>query len=194
MKEPGTIVACGIVKKELITLAEQHQWNTELRFLDSSLHTDLGKLYAALDGSLKMPLVEPVAVVYGTCHPLMRTLLQHHGAYWRMRQNCIEMLLGANEFKKHIEAGAFFLLEDWAHQWERVTTQALGSNEELNKYLFRSEHNYILCIHTPCSGDFTDKATEIERKTGLPLRWLNISLEHFEHYLQNTFDAFGAKE
>lgn len=191
MNGPGTLIACGILKNEIKLLAAKQQWNSILRFLDSSLHVDFDKLYSALEGSLRKELRKPVVVVYGTCHPHMDTLLQRYGANWFCRQNCIEMLLGQREFSSHLEAGAFFLLEDWARQWERVTTMALGQNEKEIQHLFRSEHKYLLCIRTPCSGDFTGQAAEISRKTSLPMRWLDISLEEFESYLLTLFQTVG---
>jgi Protein of unknown function (DUF1638) len=192
MSEPGTIIACGILKNEIEMLARKNDWKTDLRFLDSSLHVDFDRLRRAVEGSLIKVNREPVLLVYGACHPLIRRFKGIEGAFWLQKQNCLEMLLGHDEFQARLAEGAFFLLEDWARRWDSVTGLAMGENRTMVREVFQSEHTHLCCIKTPCSGDFSALAEEIGRRIDLPVRWLDITLERFEEYLSTAFGTIDS--
>ncbi|MFA7406000.1 MAG: hypothetical protein WC007_18560, partial [Pelobacteraceae bacterium] len=79
-------------------------------------------------------------------------------------------------------------LEEWARDWERIVTTALGSNREVIREIYQGDRNYLLCVSTPCSGDFRSEAEEAGRLVGLPLRWLDVSLDHLEAVLLQAIE------
>ena len=127
-------------------------------------------------------------VFYGACHPLMEKILDAAGTFRTEGQNCVEMLLGPERFTAELEQGAFFLLEEWARSWERIVTATFGTNWDVIREMYQGDRNYLLCISTPCSGDFRAEAEEAGRLVGLPLRWLDVSLDHLESVLQEAIN------
>lgn len=188
---PLLLLGCGILQKEVRFLIEKNGWQLETHFLDSSLHIDFGKLSLALTTALDRHEEREIIVFYGACHPLMDKMLASARTFRTEGQNCVEMLLGPEQFYAELEQGAFFLLEEWAHCWERIVTATFGTNREVIREMYQGDRNYLLCISTPCSGDFRAEAEEAGRLVGLPLRWLDVSLDHLEKVL---IDAIVRKQ
>lgn len=65
-------------------------------------------------------------------------------------------------------------------------TATFGINREVIREIYQGDRGYLLCITTPCSGDFRDEAEEAGRLVGLPLRWLDVSLDHLEWVLSEA--------
>lgn len=185
---PLLLLGCGILQREIRFLIEKNGWPLETHFLDSTLHIDFDKLSLALTASLKRHEEREIIVFYGACHPLMESILHAAGTYRTVGQNCVEMLLGTEQFTKELEQGAFFLLEEWAHRWERIVTATMGTNLEVLREMYQGDRGYLLCLSTPCSGNFKEEAEEAGRLVGLPLRWIDVSLDHLESVLQESID------
>ena len=180
---PPLLLGCGILQNEIRFLIEKNGWLLETHFLDSALHIDFDKLSQALRSALNRHAKRETIVFYGACHPLMESILADAGTFRTEGKNCVEMLLGPERFSAELEQGAFFLLEEWAHRWERIVTATFGTNREVIREIYQGDRNYLLCISTPCSGDFRAEAEEAGRLVGLPLRWLDVSLDHLEAVL-----------
>ncbi|MCG8701005.1 MAG: DUF1638 domain-containing protein [Bacteroidales bacterium] len=179
------LISCGILKNEILHLIAVNKWKVNPTFLDSSLHVDFNKLWNTLTKTISKQKVDEGIVCYGTCHPLMNQMLASTKFVRTPVQNCVELVLGRKVFDKELEKGAFFLFEDWAVHWERVAYKALGDNQNMINEVFQSEHNYLLCIKTPCSSDFSDDAEKVSHITGLPLKWISVDLSVLEKYLSD---------
>ena len=185
------LVGCGILKKEVSFLIAKNGWPLETHFLDSALHVDFDRLAKGLTSALSRYREENVIVLYGTCHPLMDGMLDQAHTIRTRGQNCCEMLLGHDLFTDELAGGAYFLLEDWARRWEHILTKTFNTkNLDLIRDIFQGDRKYLLGLRTPCSGDFTADAETAARMIGLPLRWLDVSLDHLEGVL---FEAIERK-
>jgi hypothetical protein len=187
-EEPLLLLGCGILHKEIRLLIEKNGWQMETLFLDSALHIDFDKLSRALMAALDQNREREIIVFYGSCHPLMEKILASVRTSRTVGQNCVEMLLGAERFTGELEQGAFFLLEEWARRWELIMTATFGPKREVMQEIIRGDRSYLLCVTTPCSGDFRAEAEEAGRLVGLPIRWLDVSLDHLETVLQEAID------
>jgi hypothetical protein len=98
------------------------------------------------------------------------------------------MLLGKELFMAELAQGAFFLLEEWAQRWERLMIDTFGPNLEVMREMVRGDRSNLLCITTSCSGNFKEKAEKAGQFVELPLRWLDVSLDHLESVLQSAID------
>lgn len=185
-----TLIGCGIVSQEIKLLIEKNHWNLHTHFLDSALHNYLNRLSQELNQALENSELEgeKTLVFYGSCHPLMEQFLEKHHTCRTEGQNCIVMLLGYEVFMQELEKGAYFLLENWALTWEPMITACFGSNSSVVREIFHSSHKYILAIKTPCNGNFTAAAEAAAKFVDLPLRWMEIGLEHLESVLQEAID------
>lgn len=180
---PLLLVGCGILKKEVCFLIQKNGWPVDTFFLNSSLHVDFDKLSRALTSALGHHLERACVVFYGACHPCMDSLLESAKTFRTEGQNCVEMLLGPALFTRELEQGAFFLLEEWALCWEQRLTDTFGQNREVMREIFQGDRTHLLCINTPCSGDFREAADAAGQLVGLPIRWMDASLDHLEQVL-----------
>lgn len=185
------LLGCGILKKEIGFLIEKNRWPIDTRFLDSALHVSFGRLSTALEGAIEKSAGRDVVVFYGACHPLIDTILAAAGTHRTEGQNCVEILLGHEEFTRELSAGAFFLMEDWVLRWDSIIRQSLGDNLEVRREIFRSAHSHFLALRTPCSGDFLAEAEAIGDSLGLPVRVLDVSLDVLERELSRTLFGKG---
>ena len=180
------LIGCGILKDEINYLIKKNGWDLSPHYLNSSLHVDFEKLEYSLTQALKLFGDEPKAVFYGTCHPFMDRFIREGNAVRTEGQNCVEILLGKEQFTRLLTEGAFFLMEDWARHWDSVMIKAFGDNPEVIKDIFQGEHTQLLALRTVCSGDFTEEAERVSSLTGLPLKWLDTDLDHLEEVLRET--------
>jgi len=180
------MVGCGILEKEVKWLIQKNNWPVDAFFLDSALHIDFDKLSKSLMSALAKHSGRDIIVFYGSCHPLMEKMLEDAKTFRIPCQNCVEMLLGKTRFTEELSNGAFFLLEEWARRWDDVVTKTYGKNRKILWDIFHEDRKYLLCLRTACSGDFKGDAEEVCSMVGLPLRWLDVSLDHLESVLQTA--------
>lgn len=188
---PFTLVGCGVLRKEALTLMARNGWAGGTRFLPSSLHNDLDRLAVDLESALMAVHQEqgrPV-VIYGACHPQMDGLLTRHRVRRTCGQNCIAQLLGFDRYMEELSQGAYFLLEDLALTWPATVMASFGANFEVIREIFQNSHEYVLAIRTPCSGEFTEAAETVARMAGLPLRWMDAGLDHLESVLAEAIQG-----
>jgi hypothetical protein len=177
---PTHLIGCGILRREVDFLIRKNGWNLTTEFLDSSLHIDLKALRDQLTRQLEQHRNERPLVFYGCCHPAMDDMIGQAKAFRIAGQNCVEILLGKARFASELEAGAYFLLEDWAHGWEKAMTGTFGHRWDIARAIFHEDRKYVLAIRTPLSGDFTEKAEAAAASVDLPLRWTDTGLDHLE--------------
>lgn len=177
---------CGILRKEVQWLIARHGWPVDTLFLDSALHCDLERLGKGLAGTLERRRQSPVVVFYGACHPHMDQMLDAAGTLRTEGQNCVEMLLGHERFTQELVEGAYFLLEEWAHRWSAITYRTFGTNPAVIRGIFQGDRRYLLGLRTPCSSDFAREAEAAADLVGLPLRWLDVPLDHLDAVLSDA--------
>jgi len=181
-----SLVGCGILQKEVGHLIAKNNWSLTTDFLPSSLHIDFKRLACALQAGLARHADEQTIVFYGACHPGMDNMLNEGRTLRTLGQNCIEMLLGAEEFNRELTQGAFFLLDDWVRNWDAVIAKTFGSNIAVIRDIFHDQHRYLLCLRTPQSDDFSREAAHIGAMLDLPVQWRDVTLDHLESVLQTA--------
>ena len=180
------LIGCGIFSREIRWLIEKNGWRVDPVFLDSSLHVDLARLETGLTSCLARCAGEDVAVFYGACHPHIDRILVEAGTFRTPVDNCVEALLGREVYLRELENGAFFLFEDWARRARQVILSAFGGSETVAREVFQGDRTHLLCVRTPCSLSFVVEAEETGRMLGLPLRWMDASLDHLETVLSGA--------
>lgn len=183
---PPILLGCGILAREIDYIINKNGWNLDTDFLPSSLHMDLKALAQELTAGLKRHDGRSTVVFYGCCHPLMDRMLDEAGTVRTEGRNCIEMLLGSEVYERELAAGAFFLLDDWAWNWDAIMTQTFGPNRAILAEIMQLDRKFLLSIRTPCSKDFSEVAENASRQTGLPLRWIDADLEPLEAVLRKA--------
>jgi hypothetical protein len=183
-----SLIGCGILRKEVNFLIAKNNWSLTTDFLPASLHIDFNRLACALQTGLSRHANEQTIVFYGACHPRMDNMLSEAGTLRTLGQNCIGMLLGEEAFNRELANGAYFLLDDWAHNWDEVIAKTFGSNINVIRDIFHDQHRYLLCLRTPQSDDFSEEAAHISAMLDLPVQWRDINLDHLESVLQTAIN------
>lgn len=187
-QEQTVLIGCGILAREVRALIRKNRWYLQTVLLDSDLHNDYCSLERALESSLSAHQANRTVVFYGCCHPRIDEIVAGAATVRTQGQNCIEMLLGHEVFTAQLQAGAYFLVEAWARNWQRVVTHAFGTtNPDVIRAIFHEDRRYLLALRTPCTGDFTEAAEEAGRIADLPVQWMDVSLDHLEHTLRDAF-------
>lgn len=181
-----SLVGCGILLKEVNFLIAKNNWPLTTDFLPASLHIDFKRLAGALHEGLSRHTHEQTIVFYGACHPRMDNMLNEAGTLRTLGQNCLEMLLGEEEFNRELANGAYFLLDDWSRNWDEAIAKTFGSNINVIRDIFHDQHCYLLCLRTPQSDDFSRKAAHIGTMLDLPVQWRDVGLDHLENVLQTA--------
>jgi len=187
MKKP-LLLGCGILQKEIHWLIDHNSWELDTAFFRSSLHINFDKLSHSLTAGLKKYQDRDCIVFYGACHPLMDQILDAAHTFRTNGVNCIEMLLGEEKYQKELAQGAFFLLEDWALKWDKAIAETFGGKEEVIRAIFQNDRKYILIVRTPVSCDFSKEAAAAAKRVALPLRTMDVSLEHLGEVLNEALD------
>lgn len=188
------LIGCGIFKKEIKWIDEQNNWNLETDFLPSALHVNFNKLSSTLTHTLEEHKDDEKIVFYGACHPQMEKILEDANTFRTCGVNCVEMLIGHDMYMKELENGAFFLLEDWALNWEKVIIETFGNNQEVIRQIFQGDRKYILAIKTPVSCDFSSEAEAVAEYLGMPLKFMDVSLNRLEKVIEGAVDRWNKQK
>jgi hypothetical protein len=182
------LLGCGILRKEVEFLIRKNAWPLDTDWLDSSLHVNFEKLAHELQTGILRNRGRDVVVFYGCCHPRMDDILENAHTFRTEGQNCVEVLLGREMFMQELSDGAFFLLEDWALRWDEIMGATFGHKPEVVKEIFSLSNKSLLCLRTPCSGDFEEAAYAAGNKVELPVRWMDVGLGHLEVVLKQIVE------
>lgn len=181
------LLGCGILRAEVKRICDRNGWPLERRWLSPQLHGRSMQMGRSLSLALAAHPGRDIVVMYGCCHPQIDDIVRDAGTVRVPEQNCITMLLGAEAFAEEIEAGAYFLLEEWTRDWEANLARSFGTRDpKLIREIFQYDRKYLLALRTPCSGDFTEAAEAAARFVGLPLRWKDVTLDHLEEVLREA--------
>ncbi len=192
------LVACGILKTEIELLRSLGEIDVTVQYLNRRLHSDYGRLYAALDNTLNKVIPKAsggAVVVYGdVCLGFdgeMAALIKKHGVIKVDGLNCIDCLLGGGGklLDMDPEHKMLFLNPAFIDFMERIWA---GSDEEI-KEMFSMLNGIILLDAMGDLHDYTDKIAAIARKTALPiLERKDIGLGGLKSVLQKALKRNGA--
>lgn len=181
------IVACGIIRQEVLQVLEEMQSTIECTFLPSSLHIDLENLYSSLNATLNNHKENKIILLYGCCHPNIKKLESAYGAKRMKPINCIELIMGESPYRYHLQMGAFFLLPDWVYSWEKVTCKIFGKSMKDAKPILQGEHKYLLAVETEKNEKFAMACNTLAKEVELPLRFYKTDLSIIKENLTNLF-------
>ncbi|MEZ5335369.1 MAG: ATP-binding protein [Methanolobus sp.] len=79
---------------------------------------------------------------------------------------------------KYRQEGAFFVVPGWLDNWKKLM-ELRGYYEDNPGKLFSESYSYVLILDTGIHGDFSQKAEDFSRKTGIPYKILYVGMDHF---------------
>ncbi len=169
-------IACSIFKKEIIRLISEGKLEDDFIFINSMLHMHPEKLVDVLKKITEENKEINKIIIYGECHQYIeelekdKTIKRTHGI------NCIEIILGKENYYKLRREGAFFLMPEWAIRWEEVFKEELGFDIKTGKSFMREMHKKIIYIDTGEYDIPIDKIEEFKQFSGLECEIIKVDL------------------
>lgn len=173
------MICCSVLQAEVESLCQAHWPDHELRFLPSMMHMHPERLASSLesilDGELKEGQV--VVLIYGDCCARMTALEALPGVVRTRGKNCCELLLGAEEYRRLSQEGAFFLLPEWARRWKEIFAQELGLNRDNATSLMQEIHRKLVYLDTGATLAPETALKECAEYCGLSYEVRPVSIE-----------------
>ena len=178
-ENPVTIVACSVLKGELLALCREQWPEVSVRFMDSMLHMYPEKLACNLEPVVAGELAQGrrVLLVYGDCCARMAAMTAQPHVIRVPGCNCCELLLGRAEYRRLLREGAFFLMPEWAHRWREVFTVELGLNPENAVSFMRDMHRRLVYLDTGLEPAPVSALAGCSAYCGLPYEILPVPLD-----------------
>jgi len=188
----SVVFGCAVFKAEILALKERYWPDLDIRFLNSMLHMVPDELGSRLDKLIQKEVSSDhnILLVYGDCCPQMETLTEHPGVIRVRGNNCCDLLLGRQMYRRLSHEGAFFLFPEWAGRWQHIFRVELGLNAANAASLMKDMHKKLVYLDT---GFFPVPVEDLEACSlycQLPWEVLAVSLEPLRECIQTAFDQF----
>ncbi len=187
------LLCCSVFQAEVEALAPTQWPHAALRFPDSMLHMQPGKLAVQLDVAVDEELRRGrrVVLIYGDCCERMAALAARPGVVRTRGANCCDLLLGRDEYRRLARGGAFFLLPEWTHRWREVFASELGLNQDNATSLMRDLHRTVIYLDTGVVAPPTHALQACAEYCGLPCEVHPVSLDNLRIAVQEALDRLG---
>lgn len=186
-----TIICCAVFRVEILALRDRHWPDLNIRFQTSMLHMKPDKLAARLDGLLSEDFLDKsnALLVYGDCCMQMSELTEKPGVVRVRGNNCPDLMLGRDVYRKLSHAGTFFLFPEWVGRWKHIFTKELGLNRANAAGLMGDMHNKLVYLDTGVVPVPVSDLEECSQYCGLPWEIMQVSLEPLRAGIQKALDT-----
>jgi hypothetical protein len=173
------VICCGVFQTEVTALLRRDLPDVAIRVLNSMLHMNPEKLALRLDEIVADEVGQghKVLLVYGDCCMRMTALAELPGVARVRGNNCCDLLLGNDEYRRLSHEGAFFLFPEWMHRWLHIFTAELGLNRDNATSLMGDMHTRLVYLDTGVVPVPEGDLVACSRYCGLPWEVLKVSLE-----------------
>lgn len=188
-----TLLCCGVLAAEIKSMHSVRWPQTRLRVLDSMLHMKPENLAQRLAGIVdeEQSQARNVLLVYGDCCGLMAGLEARPGVARTRCNNCCELVLGRQEYRRLSHEGAFFLFPEWTRRWHHVFTTELGLNSANAAGLMRDMHRKLVYLDTGVAPVPSDALEACARHCGLPFEVRPVALDFLRDAVQEAMDRLA---
>lgn len=187
-----TLLSCGVFQAEVRALGEAHWPDLKLGFMSSKLHMKPENLAIKLTAAVGKELEQGrrVALIYGDCCTAMADLTSRPGVARTRGNNCYDLLLGRDEYRRLAREGAFFLLPEWARRWREIFEKELGLNCENATGLMRDMHQRLIYLDTGLVPVPESDLQACAQYCGLPCEVMPVTLEMLHAAIQEALESF----
>ena len=172
-------VVCSIFKRELEKLRDKEALHLSFTYLNSILHLSPGKLEKAISSILDQSGQNKTILVYGNCCASMNDFTSSSEVIRTTGENCCEILLGEDEYKKLVKDRAFFVMPEWVHRWKEVFIERMGLHEDLAQEIMSESNRYLLYLDTGISPIPEKELNEMSAFFKLPWKVRTVDIEGF---------------
>lgn len=191
------VICCAVLKHDVMVLMKDDWPESEIHFLGSMLHMKPDKLANKLDVLIKEEIRNghKILLIYGDCCVHMAAMTEKPGVVRVQGNNCYEIILGSDEYRRLSHEGAFFLLPEWARRWRHIFSVELGLNQLNASSLMGDMHKKLVYLDTGILPVPVDELRDCAKYCGLPWESLRVvpeplreAIRHAMHKLKTTKD------
>jgi hypothetical protein len=174
----GVMICCSVLQAEVASLREVHWPDHKLIFLPSMMHMHPERLASSLESVLDAELKQGygVVLIYGDCCARMTALEALPGVVRTRGNNCCDLLLGREEYRRLSHEGVFFLIPEWARRWREIFTKELGLDRTNAVSFMRDMHRRLVYLDTGIVPVPEKELRECAEYCGLPYEARPVSL------------------
>lgn len=188
-KEQIVMICCSVLETEIRSLCKE-QWPAhKTRFLDSTLHMYPDKLAHLLESQVDRELTQgkKVLLIYGDCCPQMAQIEAKSNVARTRCNNCCDLLLGSEEYKRLSNDGVYFLMPEWTRRWKEIFTRHLGIDSKNIVGFMQEMHTKMVYLETDCAPVQESALCECAKYCGLPYEIKRVSIENLRSAIEKAF-------
>lgn len=185
---PPLLLSCSILREEIQALRRAGRLDCPVQFVESMLHIHPERLDQVLAVELAAARArgESVALAYGDCSASMPDFSTDPAVTRTPCQNCCDLLLGREEFRRWRREGAFLLMPEWTRRWRNIFQKELGLNETNARDLMREMHTKLVYLDTGLVPVPEEELRACSEYCGLPYEVCRVSLDTLCQSLQQV--------
>jgi len=169
-----------VLKAEIGVLQEKHWPDIQIMFLNSILHMHPEQLAHSLQHLLEVELDhgQEVVLVYGDCCRQMAAMTDKHVVVRTRCNNCCDLLLGREEYRRLSHERVFFLIPEWIMRWREIFTEGLGLDRAIACSFMQDMHSRLVYLDTGIGPVPEKELAECAEYCGLPYEVRPMLLEN----------------
>lgn len=184
-------IACSIIKKEIEALQQCGEISIPFQYVDSRYHMRPAKLQDMLSAAIcdTLETADRVVIVYGDCCPDMHIIAKDERVHRVNYRNCITLLLGDEEYRQQMRAGAFLVQAEWLKQWQTIFLEDLGLQDSATaKEMMRDMNKKLVYLDTGLEPIPMTDLEAFAAYVGLPWEILPVTLDKLKRAIQNELE------
>lgn len=181
------IIACSILKLEILKILKDDNLNATTEFIDSSCHMYPEKLCKILERKTSSYLKanKKILLIFGDCHAKMIDMELLNGVARTKGINCCQILLTKEQYVKMFKEGAFFLMPEWVLRWHEIFGAALGNNRDIAEGIMKSDmRTHFIYLDTGLRELPENTLKEISDYFKMEYKIFKVSLCHLEQKIK----------
>jgi hypothetical protein len=130
-----------------------------------------------------------VVLIYGDCCVQMAAMEAKPGVVRIPSNNCCQLLLGREAYRRLSSEGAFFLIPEWARRWREIFTKELGLNRTNATSFMQDIHRKLVYLDTRLVPIPEEELLACAQYCGLPFEVRPISLDNLRASIEEALNT-----
>ncbi len=172
-------IACSVFKSQLDRLRDSGDFDLPVHYFPSELHTRERDLHKRLEIMLRESRARGgrTLLVAGDCHPFIKEQESLPGTCSVGGENCVEMLLGADNYRSLRRQRVLFLAPEWSAEWRDCLYDGLDSAEGGRRELRPGAYSKVVYLDTGSMPVPEATLSDMSRELGLPCEVMEVGPE-----------------
>ncbi len=173
-----TLISCSLFRSEIELLRSRQELKMPVVYLNSILHIYPEKLQTVMDKVIlrEIKKEQKVVLLYGECHAYIADYVKNPDVERVKGLNCIEIILGKEQYKRIQKDRIFCFMPEWINRWEDIFKSHLGLNRENARAFMKDMHSKAVYIDTGVAPIPSKIIQEIQDYIGLSMDIMPVNL------------------